>query len=117
MLQNPGKKVKCLSGNTYERKGYRLYIAFPKIPHVHSCMSRDVLRDEPLDILKVNNKKYYGITYNRSLGLYICWRLRFISYNKLEDLKFSHLHGNKYNSKNAKTYGVNGYVNRVSKNQ
>lgn len=90
--------IKDLHGNTYKEKGYSLHIAFPLFEDiVELSFNKNVVDNQFIDIIKTK-KWTYAIYFNSSMNLWVCYKLEFIKYNELEDIRKSYLHGNKYHS-------------------
>lgn len=100
MVKTEVTLVKDLHGYTYRLGDYRLCLEFPKfegITVLHHRFTRDVLTGNRFNLVETVNNFYY-IRYSKPLNMYIKYDMVKISYNPLEDLRQSHLHGNKYHS-------------------
>lgn len=97
-MLNNDDLIQDLHGNTYKKGGYRLYLAFPSFHGVTEySYNKDVLHNKSFNIFKTV-ENIYAITWNSSIKCYVCYTLRFIVYNELQDIRKSHLHGNRYHS-------------------
>lgn len=92
--------IKDLHGNTYKLRRYTFYLEFPKFEGItvyKHVFTRDVLTGTRMNILETD-KGFYAVFHLNKLDLYVVYRMKHISYNILEDLRHSHLYGNKYHS-------------------
>lgn len=100
MLPTEYQFIKDLHGYTYRLIEYRFCLTFPKFEGITVLthkFTRDVLSGRRINIIETSNKAYM-IFYSEHLKMYIKYSMVKISYNPLEDLRQSHLHGNKYHA-------------------
>jgi hypothetical protein len=100
MVKTEFEFIKDLHGNTYRLGEYKLCLEFPKfegITVLHHRFTRDVLTGNRFNLIETENK-FYMVRYSKPLDMYVKYSMVKVSYNPLEDLRQSHLHGNKYHS-------------------
>lgn len=100
MIRTDNPTIKDLHGNTYKLGDYELFLEFPRfegIPVYNHVFTRDVITGTLLNILDTENG-FYAVAYSSYIKMYIQYKIYHLSYNILEDLRQSHLHGNKYHS-------------------
>lgn len=65
--------------------------------------------------LRIGSKRYMAIRAGYiSKDSWVLYRLKYLGYSELTDIRKSYIHGNKYSQK-AKAYGTNSNVPKVSK--
>lgn len=91
-------KITDLHGNTYKLGDYRLKYQFPKFTNCKRWVyTKDIISSRTFNIITTEDKTY-GVTYSSIYGLYIVYKLGFISYEESKDIRKSYLHGNRYHS-------------------
>ena len=85
--------------------GYNLKVIGWKIctsfPHLEDCVKMAMdrySRTGPSITSIYTPKKYYMAVRSKPYRLWVLYKLKYISYNELEDIRKSHLHGNHYHS-------------------
>lgn len=90
--------VTNMHGYTFKVRRWKIYTSFP---HLEDCvkmvMDRDSRTDQPITSI-YTPKKYYMAVRSKPYRLWVLYKLKYISYNELEDIRKSHLHGNRYHS-------------------
>ena len=90
--------VTNMHGYTFKVRRWKIYTSFP---HLEDCvkmvMDRDSRTDQSITSI-YTPKKYYMAVRSKPYGLWGLYKLKYISYNELEDIRKSHLHGNRYHS-------------------
>lgn len=90
--------VTNLHGYTFKVRSWKIYASFP---HLEDCvkivMDKDSRTGQSITSI-YTPKRYYMAVQSKPYGLYILYRLKYLKYNELEDIRRSHLHGNKYHS-------------------
>lgn len=90
--------VTNMHGYTFKVRRWKIYTSFP---HLEDCvkmvMDRDSRTDQSITSI-YTPKKYYMAVRSKPYRLWILYKLKYISYNELEDIRKSHLHGNRYHS-------------------
>lgn len=101
MVQTKFTLIKDLHGYTYRLiEDYKLCLTFPKfegITVLNYRFTRDVFSGRRFNLIETTNK-FYRIYYAKHLDMYVKYTMVRVSYNPLEDLRQSHLHGNKYHA-------------------
>lgn len=90
--------VTNMHGYTLKVRSWKIYTSFP---HLEDCVKMAMDRDSRTgqSITSIYTpKKYYMAVHSNHYGLWILYKLKYISYNELEDIRKSHLHGNSYHS-------------------
>ena len=90
--------VTNMHGYTFKVRKWKIYTAFP---HLEDCIKMTMDKDSRTgqSITSIYTpKKYYMAIHSKAYGLWILYRLKYINYNELEDIRKSHLHGNRYYS-------------------
>ena len=87
-----------MHGYTFKVTGWKVYTTFP---HLEGCiqiaMDKDSRTGQSITSLYTKDKYYMAIQSN-PYGLWILYSLEYINYNELEDIRKSHIHGNRYHS-------------------
>ena len=87
-----------MHGYTFKVTGWKIYTTFP---HLEGCiqiaMDKDSRTGQSITSI-YTTKRYYMAIHSKSYGLWVLYRLKYINYNELEDIRKSHLHGNRYYS-------------------
>lgn len=90
--------VTNMHGYTFKVRRWKIYTSFP---HLEDCvkmvMDRDSRTDQSITSI-YTPKKYYMAVRSKPYRLWVLYKLKYISYNELEDIRKSHLHGNRYHS-------------------
>lgn len=90
--------VTNMHGYTFKVRSWKVYTSFL---HLEDCvkmaMDRDSKTGQSITFI-YTPKKYYMAVHSKPYGLWILYNLKYISYNELEDIRKSHLHGNRYHS-------------------
>lgn len=93
-----GRIITNLHGYTFKVRSWKIYTSFP---HLEDCvkivMDKDSRTGQSITSI-YTPKRYYMAVQSKPYGLYILYRLKYLKYNELEDIRRSHLHGNKYHS-------------------
>lgn len=90
--------VTNMHGYTFKVRSWKIYTSFP---HLEGCvkMAMDRYSRTGQSIISIYTpKNYYMAVQSRLYGLWVLYKLKYISYNELEDIRKSHLHGNRYHS-------------------
>ena len=90
--------VTNMHGYTFKVRRWKIYTSFP---HPEDCvkmvMDRDSRTDQSITSI-YTPKKYYMAVRSKPYRLWVLYKLKYISYNELEDIRKSYLHGNRYHS-------------------
>ena len=90
--------VTNMHGYTFKVRSWKVYTSFH---HLEDCvkmvMDKDSRTGQSITFI-YTPKKYYMAVHSKPYGLWILYKLKYISYNELEDIRKSHLHGNRYHS-------------------
>ena len=90
--------VTNMHGYTFKVRRLKIYTSFP---HLEDCvkmvMDRDSRTDQSITSI-YTPKKYYMAVRSKPYRLWVLYKLKYISYNELEDIRKSYLHGNRYHS-------------------
>ena len=90
--------VTNMHGYTFKVRRWKIYTSFP---HLEDCvkmvMDRDSRTDQSITSI-YTHKKYYMAVRSKPYRLWVLYKLKYISYNELEDIRKSYLHGNRYHS-------------------
>lgn len=90
--------VTNMHGYTFKVRSWKVYTSFP---HLEECvkivMDKDSRTDQYITSI-YTPKNYYIAVQSKPYELWILYKLKYISYNELEDIRKSHLHGNRYHS-------------------
>lgn len=90
--------VTNMHGYTFKVRRWKIYTSFP---HLEDCvkmvMDRDSRTDQSITSI-YTPKKYYMAVRSKPYRLWVLYKLKYISYNELEDIRKSYLHGNRYHS-------------------
>lgn len=90
--------VTNMHGYTFKVMSWKIYTSFP---HLEDCIKITMDKDSKTgqSITSIYTpKKYYMVVQSKPYRLWILYKLKYISYNELEDIRKSHLHGNRYHS-------------------
>ena len=90
--------VTNMHGYTFKVRSWKVYTSFP---HLEGCVKMAMDKDSRTGqyITSIYTpKKYYMAVQSRPYRLWVLYKLKYISYNELEDIRKSHLHGNRYHS-------------------
>lgn len=90
--------VTNMHGLTLKVRGWKIYTTFP---HLEDCTKMIMDKDSRTgqSIISIyTHKKYYMAVQARHYRVWILYRLKYLNYNELKDIRKSHLHGNKYHS-------------------
>ena len=90
--------VTNMHGYTFKVRSWKVYTSFH---HLEDCvkmaMDRDSRTGQSITFI-YTPKEYYMAVLSKPYGLWVLYKLKYISYNELEDIRKSHLHGNRYHS-------------------
>lgn len=90
--------VTNLHGYTFKVRSWKIYTSFP---HLEDCvkivMDKDSRTGQSITSI-YTPKRYYMAVQSKPYRFYVLYRLKYLKYNELEDIRRSHLHGNKYHS-------------------
>ena len=90
--------VTNMHGYTFKVRSWKVYTSFPHLEdRVKMAMDKDSRTGQSITSIYTPNK-YYMAVQSKPYGLWILYKLKYISYNELEDIRKSHLHGNRYHS-------------------
>ena len=90
--------VTNMHGYTLKVMGWKICTSFP---HLEDCIKITKDKDSKTGqyITSIYTpKEYYMAVLSKPYGLWVLYKLKYISYNELEDIRKSHLHGNRYHS-------------------
>ena len=87
-----------MHGYTFKVTGWKIYTTFP---HLEGCiqiaMDKDSRTGQSITSIYTSTK-YYMAIQSKPYGLWVLYRLKYLNYNELEDIRKSYLHGNRYHS-------------------
>ena len=111
-----GDLISNSQGESFKIIGWRLFLQ-PLSKMVCDEIIFDTWVPDGLSriFLRIGSKRYMA-TRAKYIGVYtwVIYRLKYVGYNELMDIRKSYLNGNKYSSK-AKADGTNSNVPKVSK--
>lgn len=111
-----GDLVSNSHGESFKIRGWRLFLQ-PLQKIICDEIIFEVWEPNGLSriFLRIGSKRYMAIRAKYiDRDSWIIYRLKYLGYNELMDIRKSYLHGNKYSQK-AKAYGINSNVPKVSK--
>lgn len=92
-------KITDLHGNTYKLGDYTLEYNFPKFgDYKFGVYTKDIITGKIINIVTCHSGNIYGIKYSIAYGLYVVYRLKFISHDDKLDIRKAYLHGNKHHA-------------------
>lgn len=75
-----------LHGNTYTLGKFKLHLEFPKFKDItQHIYTRDLVSKKPFALIKCK-RRYWAIFYAQHL-YYICYQIKFKSYNPKKDIR------------------------------
>lgn len=111
-----GEIISNAHGESFKIMGWRLFLQ-PLSEAVCDEIIFDTWVPDGLSrvFLRMGSKRYMATRAKYiDVDTWVIYRLKYLGYNELMDIRKSYLHGNKYSSK-AKANGINSNVPKISK--